>query len=160
MEPFPLSPTAFSGEPRTAPPDAAFQWLRHGWAVFTTNPGLWLAMAVILLVIFFGLQIVPLIGTLAANLLMPALTAGMLYAVQRLGNEGNFEIGDLFAGFRQNAGPLIILGVFYMVGWLVIGLIVMVLIGGSMAGATCEALFNTTMRSITFSSSRTLPGQS
>ena len=91
-------------------------------------------MAVLLLVIFLGLQIVPLIGTLAANLMMPVLTAGMLHAVRRLSDEGSFEIGDLFTGFRHNTGPLIIVGVLYMAGWLIIALIVMVLIGGSMAG--------------------------
>lgn len=134
MEQFPLTPTAFSGEPRIAPPDSAFNWLRQGWAAFIANPGLWLAISVLLLVIFFGLQIVPVVGTLAANLLMPVLTAGMLHAVKRLGDEGAFEIGDLFAGFRRNTGGLIMVGVIYMAGWLVIGLVVMVLVGGSMAG--------------------------
>ncbi len=134
MDPFPLTPASFSGQARVAPPDAAFNWLRQGWASFVANPGLWLAMAVLLLVVFLGLQIVPLIGTLAANLIMPALTAGMLHAVRRLSDEGSFEIGDLFAGFRQNTGPLIIVGVLYMAGWLIIALIVMILIGGSMAG--------------------------
>ena len=134
MDPFPLTPAGFSSEARVAPPDAAFNWLRQGWASFVANPGLWLTMAVLLLVIFLGLQIVPLIGTLAANLMMPVLTAGMLHAVRRLSDEGSFEIGDLFTGFRHNTGPLIIVGVLYMAGWLIIALIVMVLIGGSMAG--------------------------
>jgi uncharacterized membrane protein len=134
MAQFPLTPTAFSGDPRVAPPDSAFNWLRQGWAVFIANPGLWLAMSVLLLVVFFGLQIVPVIGALAANLLMPVLTAGMLHAIRRLGDEDRFEIGDLFAGFQRQTGPLIMLGVIYMAGWLVIGLIVMVLAGGSIAG--------------------------
>lgn len=134
MDPFPLKPAAFSGEPRVAPPDNAFNWLRQGWAAFIANPGLWLAITIVFLVIFFGLQIVPVIGALAANLLMPVLTAGMLHAVKRLGDEGTFEINDLFAGFKRNTGPLIMLGVIYMAGWLVIGLLVMVLVGGSIAG--------------------------
>lgn len=134
MEPFPLTPTAFTGEPRLAPPDSAFNWLRQGWAAFIANPGLWLAMTVLILVIFLGLQIVPLIGTLAANLLMPVLTAGMLHAIRRLGDENTFEIGDLFAGFKRNTGPLILVGVIYMAGWLLIGLLMMVLVGGSVAG--------------------------
>jgi len=91
-------------------------------------------MTVLLLVIFVGLQIVPVIGTLAANLLMPVLTAGMLQAVKRLGEEGSFEINDLFAGFKKNTGQLIMVGVIYMAGWLVIGLLVMLLAGGSIAG--------------------------
>ena len=134
MDPFPLTPAAFSGEPRVAPPDGAFAWLRQGWSVFTANPGLWLAMSVLLIVIFLGLQIVPLVGTLAANLLAPVLGAGMLHAVSRLSDTGSFEITDLFAGFKRNTGPLVLVGVIYMIGWLVVGLIVMVLVGGSIAG--------------------------
>lgn len=131
MDAFPITPPPFSGEPRVAPPDAAFAWLRQGWAVFAANPGLWLAMTLILLVIFLGLQIVPLVGTLAANLLMPLLSAGMLHAVRRLGDDGRFDINDLFAGFRHNTTGLIMLGIFYMLGWLIIGLVLMVLVGGS-----------------------------
>lgn len=131
MASFPIEPTPFSGAPRIAPPDAAFAWLRQGWAAFVANPGLWLAMTLILLVIFLGLSIVPLIGTLAANLLLPVLAAGMLHAVRRLGEDERMEINDLFAGFRHNTGGLIMVGVFYMAGWLVIGLILMVLVGGS-----------------------------
>lgn len=134
MEQFPLTPSAFSGEPRVAPADSAFNWLRQGWAAFIANPGLWLAMSVLLLVVFLGLQIVPIIGALAANLLMPVLTAGMLHAVRRLGDEGTFEIGDLFAGFQRSTGSLVMVGVIYMAGWLVIGLLVMVLAGGGIAG--------------------------
>jgi uncharacterized membrane protein len=134
MEPFPLTPASFSGQARVAPPDAAFSWLRQGWATFVANPGQWLAMAVLLIVVFLGLQIVPLIGTLAANLMMPVLGAGMLHAVRRLSDEGRFEIVDLFAGFKRNTGPLVIVGALYMGGWLIIALVVMVLIGGSVAG--------------------------
>ena len=140
MEQFPLAPAAFSGEPRVAPVDSAFNWLRQGWAAFIANPGLWLAMTLLLLVIFVGLQIVPVIGTLAANLLMPVLTAGMLQAVKRLGEEGSFEINDLFAGFKKNTGQLIMVGVIYMAGWLVIGLLVMLLAGGSIAGGVIAGI--------------------
>ena len=66
---------------------------------------------------------------------MPVLTAGMLHAVKRLGDEGTFEIGDpVSPASGRNTGGLIMVGVIYMAGWLVIGLVVMVLVGGSMAG--------------------------
>lgn len=133
-EAFPLMPSGFSGAARVAPADSAFNWLRQGWAGFLAAPGQWLAMTVLLLVVFLGLQIVPMIGTLAANMIMPVLTAGVLHAVRRQADEGKFEVGDLFAGFRRNTGPLVIVGVLNMAGWLAIALLVMVLIGGSVAG--------------------------
>jgi uncharacterized membrane protein len=133
MDPFPLAPVAFSGEPRTVPPDAPFNWLRQGWAMFMANPGQWIAMAVLLLVAFLGLQIVPFIGSLAAALLIPILIAGMLHAARRLGEEGRFEITDLFAGFNRNTGPLVMLGVLFMAGWAIILLVVAVIAGGGVA---------------------------
>lgn len=134
MNPFPLTPVAFSGDARVVPPDAPFNWLRQGWAVFAADPGQWLAMTVLLLVVFFGLQIVPLVGSLAAALLLPTLLAGMLHAVQRLGDEGRFELADFLAGFQRNSGPLVMLGVLFMAGWLLILLVVMVIAGSGVAG--------------------------
>lgn len=134
MEPFPISAPAFDGESRTVPPGNAFEWLRQGWAMFIVNPGVWIAMMVILIVIFLGLSIVPLIGQFAANLLTPVLGAGMLVACQKLSNNEAIEIPDLFAGFKQNTGNLVMLGVLYMAGMLAIFAIVALLGGGSLAG--------------------------
>lgn len=140
MTSFPLAPVAFSGESRTVPPDAPFNWLRQGWAVFAADPGQWLAMTVLLLVIFFGLQIVPVVGSLAAALLMPTLIAGLLHAAQRLGDDGRFDLADFFAGFRRNTGPLVMLGLLFMAGWALILLVVMAIAGGGIAGGVVAGI--------------------
>ena len=134
MEPFPISAPAFDGDSRTVPPGNAFEWLKQGWAMFIVNPGIWIAMMVIMIVIFLGLMIVPLIGQLAANLLTPVLGAGMLVACQKVSNNEPIEIPDLFAGFKRNTGNLVMLGVLYMVAMLIIFAIVALLGGGSLAG--------------------------
>jgi uncharacterized membrane protein len=134
MEPFPISAPEFNGDCRVVPAGNAFEWLKQGWAMFVVNPGIWIAMMVILIVIFVALSIVPLIGQLAAHLLTPVLGAGMLIACQKISKEEAIEIPDLFAGFKRNAGDLIMLGVLYMVGMLAIFAVVAVLGGGSIAG--------------------------
>jgi uncharacterized membrane protein len=134
MPSFPLTPVAFSGEPRIAPPDSAFNWLRQGWAAFAVNPGLWLAATIMLIAGFLALHLVPLVGGMTANLLLPLLTAGVLHALKRCGDEATFALDDLLAGFRRNTGPLVIVGLIYMAGWLAIDLVVKLLIGGSLAG--------------------------
>ncbi|HEX5801541.1 MAG TPA: BPSS1780 family membrane protein [Azospira sp.] len=140
MEAFPLVPVAFSGAPRTVSPDAPFNWLGQGWAVFIANPGVWLAISVLLLVAFFGLLIVPGIGSLAAALLTPVLLAGLLHGVRRLGDEGRLDLADLFAGFRHNSGPLVMLGLLFMAGWMIVLLVVMVVAGGGIAGGVVVGL--------------------
>jgi len=133
MDNFPISAPAFNGNSRVVAAGNAFEWLKQGWAMFATNPGLWIAMTVILLVLFFALNIVPLIGPLAANLLMPLFSAGMLAACEKSAKGETLEINDLFAGFKRNTGDLAMVGVLYMVGMLLIFLIVAVLGGGSVA---------------------------
>lgn len=134
METFPIQAPAFNGNSRTVPASNAFEWLKQGWALFIVNPGLWIALTIVLLVILLGLNIVPMIGTLAANLMMPVLSAGMLLACQKVSNGETLEIADLFTGFKQNTGDMIMLGVLYMVAMLIIVVVVIVLGGGSMAG--------------------------
>lgn len=134
MEPFPLSAPAFSGECRTVEPGNAFAWFRQGWAVFVVNPGIWIAMALILFIIVAVLSIVPLLGHFAANLLTPVLGAGMLFACRKASNGEKLEIEDLFAGFKRNASGLVMLGMLYMLGMAAIFAVVAVIGGGSMAG--------------------------
>ena len=133
MDSFPISAPAFNGKSRTVPAGNAFEWLRQGWAMFVANPGMWIAMTVILILLFIALSIVPLIGPLAANLLTPLFGAGMLAACEKAASSAAPEINDLFAGFRRNAGNLVMVGVLYMAGMLLIVLLVAILGGGSLA---------------------------
>lgn len=134
FESFPLPAPAFNGASRVVAPGNAFDWLRQGWGIFVVNPGVWIALTIVLLVVFLGLNIVPLVGALAAHLLTPLLVAGLLLACRKAADGQSPEIGDLFAGFRQNTGNLVMLGVLYMAAMLAIFVVVMVLGGGSVAG--------------------------
>ena len=104
MASFPIPAPAFNGNSRVVPPGNAFDWLRQGWALFAANPGLWIGLTIVLLVIVLGVQ-----------------------------------IDDLFAGFKQNAGPLVMVGVLYMVAMFAIVVIVVVVGGGSVAGGLLSA---------------------
>ena len=139
MASFPIPAPAFNGNSRVVPPGNAFDWLRQGWALFAANPGLWIGLTIVLLVIVLGVQIVPLVGTLAAHLLMPVLGAGLLLVCRKIDEEERVQIDDLFAGFKQNAGPLVMVGVLYMVAMFAIVVIVVVVGGGSVAGGLLSA---------------------
>lgn len=134
METFPIPAPAFNGRSQTVEAGNAFEWIRQGWGIFVAHPGQWVALTVVLLVVFLGLNIVPLVGSLAAHLLTPVLGAGMLQASRKAANGETPEMLDLFAGFKHNSSPLLLLGVFYMGGMLLILAISFVLGGGSVAG--------------------------
>ncbi len=127
---FPLPPTPFSGDSRIADPGAPVEWLRYGWGVFEKNPGVWVGLMALFLVLIIATAMVPLVGGLAAHLLLPLLIAGMLTAVRKAEMDEEFRIGDLFLGFKEETSGLVLLGVLYMAGWLIIE-VCMTLLGGS-----------------------------
>lgn len=131
---FPLAPPPFSGASRRVDHGACFDWLRQGWALFIANPGVWLACAVLVVVIYMGLHIVPLIGQVAANLVMPLLGAGLLHLARRQAEGGMPEIPDLFVGFKDKAGSLVVLGVIYTVALVLIFVVVALIVTGGVAG--------------------------
>lgn len=139
IESFPIPAPAFKGNSRVVPPGNAFDWLRQGWALFAANPGLWIGLTIVLLVIVLGMQIVPLIGTLAANLLMPVFGAGVLLVCKKIDDGASPQIDDLFAGFKHNTGSLVMVGVLYMAAMLAILLVALVVGGGSLAGGLLSA---------------------
>ena len=134
LPPFPLAAPPYHGNSRAVAAGNAFDWLKQGWALFVVNPGVWIAITIVLLVLLLGLSVVPLVGTLAANLLTPLLGAGLLQACQKAADGKTPEIGDLFAGFKQNTSELVMVGVLYMAAMLIVALIVLTLGGGSVAG--------------------------
>lgn len=132
--PFPLPAPPFDGSSRTVSAGDAFDWLRQGWATFAAEPAVWAAQTVLVGVLLLAMSIVPLVGHLAANLLVPLFAAGMLIGCRSIAAEEPFEIIDLFAGFRQNTGNLATLGILYMVAVLAVWALAFAIGGGGVAG--------------------------
>lgn len=134
MQAFPIPAPRFTGGSRRVDAGSAWNWLTQGWAMFIAHPGTWMAMMVILIVIYLALAIVPLVGQLAAHVLTPVLAGGMLIACQKVADEQTPAIADLFAGFQRSTGALATLGVLYMLGMLAVFLVIVLLAGGGLAG--------------------------
>ncbi len=107
------------------------EWLKQGWQLFVKNPGMWIAIAVILMVIVVVLSFIPVVGGLAAQFLVPVFAGGILLGCRSLAGGGDFGIDYLFAGFKQNTTNLILVGVFYLVGVIIITVLVFLIGGGA-----------------------------
>ncbi len=129
-----MLPVKSTLESREVDPGACFGWLRRGWAMFMLNPGIWIGSSVLLLVMLMAISIVPLFGQVAAHLLLPLFGAGMFKICRRLELGEEPEITDLFAGFHHNAGPLVMVGVYFAVGMFSIAFLAFMLISGGMLG--------------------------
>jgi uncharacterized membrane protein len=135
---FPMAPAPFDGASREVEPGACFDWLRQGWVMFLANPGVWIGSSVLLLIILMAISIVPLFGQIAAHLLVPLFGAGMVQICRHLAEGQQPEVADFFAGFRHNAGQLVMVGVFFAAGIFGIAFLVFLIsqVGGLSGGIT------------------------
>jgi uncharacterized membrane protein len=127
---------------RAVPAGNGWQWITSGWALFKQQPGMWIGITIAWFVIMVLVAIVPIIGSIANNILFPAFLGGVLLGCRELDRGGDFEFGCLFAGFREHFGKLALVGVYYLIA-LVLVAIIAALIGGIGVG-TAVGLFTGT----------------
>ena len=108
-----------------------WQWLAEGWSLFRKNPVVWLALTMLLAVLWAVSFIIPVLGPLLFNLLSPALFAGLMLGCRALENGEPLEIAHLFAGLKRHGAPLVTVGGVYLVGTVIVVGIVLVVAGGS-----------------------------
>lgn len=137
---FPVPPTPFKGVSQSVDAGACFEWLTQGWTMFIAHPGIWLGSSVLLLVCITAISLPPLFGQIALHLLLPVFGAGMLQISRSIAEGKEPQIAELFAGFRHQAGQLVMVGVFFACGVFGIALLAMLLassglIGGGMVGS-------------------------
>ena len=111
------------------PAGAGVEWLKESWALFSRSAGLWIGITVALLVITMVVGMIPFLGFLANTLLTPVFIAGIILGCKAVEEGEALTFGHLFAGFSTNIGNLILIGLLYLVGMIVIFLIVGVAAG-------------------------------
>jgi hypothetical protein len=104
-------------------------WIADGFGLFKRAPGMWVALVVVLLVILLVLAFIPLLGAVATFLLMPLFLGGLMLGCRALQGGGGLEVGHLFAGFKEHAGNLIVLGALAIGGWIIVMLPVIAIVG-------------------------------
>ncbi|PKO90295.1 MAG: hypothetical protein CVU16_10480 [Betaproteobacteria bacterium HGW-Betaproteobacteria-10] len=99
---------------QTLPATAGGQWLLSGYAIFKRNPPV-LSMLVIsywFTVIF--LNILPIVGALAASLLIPGLSVGLMQAARNVERGQPIGLQTLYGGLKENTKTLLALGGLYL----------------------------------------------
>ena len=102
--------------PAAVPSGRGSAWWSEGWRLFTAAPGPWIAITVIFVVLIVLIALIPIIGGIATSLLTPVFTGGVLVGCRSLDRGGGLTVGHLFASFSERLGPLIIVGVVYLIG--------------------------------------------
>src|ERR1043165_3314190 len=89
-------------EPRALTAGAGVDWIGEGWRLFARAPLMWVISILVLVVLAVVVNIIPIIGGLAFQLLQPVFAAGFIVACRSIETGGEFELEHLFAGFKRN----------------------------------------------------------
>lgn len=114
-------------------------WITGGFELFKKQPGMWIALVVVLfviLVVLNFLNVLFFLGSLAMVLLMPVFVGGLMLACQAQQRGGQLEINHLFAGFKTQTGNLVVVGALALGGWIIVLVPVLLIVGvGAFFGA-------------------------
>ncbi|MBI1905859.1 MAG: hypothetical protein HYS20_06405 [Rhodocyclales bacterium] len=118
--------------------DRGAAWFGEGWRIFIANPGLWIVLVIVLVVISVALSQVPILGQIALDLVFPALCGGLFHAAHELaqGRKARFE--QFFIGLSDDKlrKPLLVLGAMLVGVHVLLFVLGFIFVGGSMGMAS------------------------
>lgn len=120
---------------RTARAGAGVDWVSEGWGLFRKAPLMWIVFLVLFFLVHLVLGLIPWIGGLVGTLVTPILLGGTMLGCRSLETGGDLDLDQLIAGFKRNTGPLLAIGVVYLVGELVLLCVFAMFVGWSVVWA-------------------------
>ena len=93
---------------------AGWNWILGGFAIYRRNP---ILLSMLVLTYWFTillLNVLPVVGAVAASLLIPGLSVGLMQASRNLERGQPIGIQTLFGGLKQNTRTLLALGALYI----------------------------------------------
>jgi len=109
-------------------------WLIDGFGYFTRDPGTWLGLSIVFLVILIAAHFIPFLGSIAMQILTPVFMGGLMLGCRAQDSGQPLTIGHLFEGFSNRTSQLALVGLLYFVGFCVIVLITAILMAVFLGG--------------------------
>jgi uncharacterized membrane protein len=120
---------------RVCGPGAGWTWIAQGWRLFARSAVMWIVALLLLVIVSFAMMLVPFVGHIALQILTPVFAAGLMLSCAAVETTGEFELGELFGGFKRHFGTLCLVGLIFFVGQLVLVVVFLAIAGfGTMAG--------------------------
>ena len=99
---------------QTLPAAAGWRWILGGFAIFRRNPPILATLVVTYWFTLIFLNILPVIGALAASLVVPGLSVGLMQAARNLERSQPVGLQTLYGGLKENVRTLVGLGALYL----------------------------------------------
>src|SRR5262245_60182225 len=93
---------------RTVGVGNGFKWVGDAWRLYKQQPLQWILILVGYIVAVIVVSLVPILGSLAVNLLNPVVLGGIQYAADQQRRTGRVEFSHAMAGFGPKFMPLFI----------------------------------------------------
>jgi len=123
--------------------DRGWEWIAGGWRFFTAAPVLWIVCVILLAVIYVVLLRMGIAGQFLARALLSLMVAGLFFACNELRAQRPLAISHLFAAFRDNAAPSVILGVLFSTACLLLGGLMKLMLIATIGSAAFAGLMTT-----------------
>ncbi len=117
--------------PRVVAAANGWQWMVEGFILFRKAPMTWIAMTLLLTILWLATLFVPILGPFLFNLFSPVFFAGILIGCHTTENDDALQVSHLFAGFRHNVPALVSVGGVYLAGTIIIISAVIMSVGAS-----------------------------
>jgi len=115
-------------------------WWGEAWRLFAASPWIFIAIAVVFVVLMAALSLLPVLGSIAGTVLAPVFAGGVFIGCRALDRGGELTMGHLFAGFAERFGPLVIVGLLYLAGTVVVAFVFIALMFGAVGATGISAL--------------------
>jgi len=119
----------FNSEGQAVAAGHGWKWITEGWELFKRQPGTWILLLIIFVLISVLIALIPVLGSIASNVLWPVFAGGIILGCRELAQGGELAVGHLFAGFRDHFGKLIVIGILYLVALIVIVIVAFAITG-------------------------------
>jgi len=108
-------------------PGRGAAWLLEGFGYFRHSIGAWIGIGIILFIVTITSSIIPMAG-LFLQILFPVIMGGLITGCRFISDGGELKINYLFAGFRENTGKLLLVGLVYSTGLILITIIMVIVL--------------------------------
>ena len=114
---------------KSRPAGEGVTWIGAGWRLFAKAPLMWIVALLVLVVIAIVVSLVPIIGSIAFQIVTPVFYGGPRRRVPLARARRRVRARAPLRRDSRNFGKLAILGVLFLVGWLVIMVVVGLIAG-------------------------------
>ena len=113
---------------KAAPAGRGSAWLTEAFGYFGRDALTWIGVTIVLFLIAIAVNVIPM-GGVALQIATPVFSAGLMIGCREQDQGRSLQLSHLFTAFSDNdrIGQLVMIGVLYLVGIIVITILVMIL---------------------------------